>query len=338
MGEFKDHPSKKVIREQWCKSLIRFIHEKLKYKFLYLGLPGPQALDLLSWIDYIDQVIAFQCRDYPKPSSREQPKDRVVELEKKLSEFERQKKLSTFSVYDGYVEEVVLKGRDINGSPFSQNDIVTIYNLDFCNGITVPLPVTDDKGNIQNFYKSETIRKLLEFQRDISSQTRCKKFIMFLTIHSNFLWQEKKRFIAQTQDAKLKTYINSLNSLKGWHRNAKLLKAYLYQMVRNFFCNCEFTPEFLPTIYYRGVGRDTENWLMHFTIIGVLNKQISGIAPCFQDPNSFLCQKFLSVRNNKLDFFPIRGMQESDCLQNSVKAFENSECYKQLWITDKKAK
>ncbi len=343
MGEFKDHPSKKIIREQWCNPLIRFIHEKLDYKFLYLGLPGPQAIDLLSWIDYIDQVIAFQCRDYPNPSSRQQANDTVIELEKKLSEFERQKKLSTFTVYDGYVEEVVLKGRDINGNPFSQNEIVTIYNLDFCNGITVPLTVTDDNGNIQNFYKSETIRKLLEFQRDVSSQTRCKKFIMFLTIHSNFLRQEKKRFIAQTQDAELKRYINSLNSfssLKGQPKkvylyqmvkNAKLLKVYLYQMVKNFFCNCDFTPEFLPVIYYRGVGKDTENWLMHFTIIGSLNKQISGIAPSLQNSQNFLNQKLLTIKDNKLTMMEFAEVKEINCLSDLVKAFENSECYKQLW-------
>jgi len=331
MGEFKDHPSKKAIREWWCKPLIRFIHEALGYKLFYLGLPGPQALDLLDWIECIDQVIAFQCRDYPNPSSAQQPRDKVLELEEKLRDFERQGKLGTFAVYDGYIEEVVLRGRDTNGNHFDQNDVVTIYNLDFCNGITVPLVVSDDKGNTQEFYKSETIRKLLEIQRDISSQTRCKKFVMFLTIHSNFWYKEKRRFIAQTQETELKKYITSLKELKEWPKRVKLLMAYMHQIIKNFFCHCDFTPEFLPVIYYRGAGRKKENWLMHFTVIGALNKQISGNAPYLQNSQDFFLQRFLTIKNNKLSPMSIRGIQETNCLQNSVKAFENSECYKQLW-------
>ena len=331
MGEFKDHPSKKVIREQWCKPLIKFIHDSLECKLIYLGLPGPQAIDLLSWIDYIEQVIAFQCRDYPKPSSVSQSKARVQELEGKLRELERQGKIKTFAVYDGYIEEVILKGKDTNGNHFNQHDIVTIYNLDFCNGITAPLTVVDEKGNSRNFYKSEAIRKLLEIQRDISSSSRCKKFIMFLTIHSGFWFEEEKRFISQNQDKDIKQYINTLNKLNGWPKRIKLLKAYMYQIIRNFFCHCDFTPEFLPVLYYRGIGKEKENWLMHFTFIGSFNKQLSGLAPCFQNPQDFLDQKFLVIKNNKLGQIDINGVKEVDCPQDLVKAFENSQCYKQLW-------
>jgi hypothetical protein len=91
---------------------------------------------------------------------------------------------------------VVLRGRDINGSYFGQNDVVTIYNLDFCNSITVPLEVKDDEGNIQKCYKSDAIKRLLEIQRNISSQTRCKKFIMFLTVHSLFWKEGAKKFVS----------------------------------------------------------------------------------------------------------------------------------------------
>lgn len=329
MGEFRDHPSKRVIREQWCYPLIRFIHEILGYDLIYLGLPGPQALDLLTWIEYIDQVIAFQCRDYPKPSSIGQPRDKIVELEEKLREFERQGKLTTFAVYDGYIEEVVLRGRDTNGNYFGQNDVVTIYNLDFCNGITVPLIVRDDKGNTQEFYKSEAIRKLLEIQRDISLQKKSAKFVMFLTIHSDFWDREASRFIAQTTEGELKTHIASLHALQRWRKKVKLLKVYMYRTIKNFFCHCDFTPEFLPVVYYRGVG--VNNWLLHFTVIGALNKQISSVAPYLQHCEDFLNQAFLTTRNNTLVPMHIRNITESNCSQDSVKAFEDSKCYKQLW-------
>jgi len=73
------------------------VHRKLEYELIYLGLPGPQALDLLEWVDYIDQVIAFQCREYPEPSSVNQSPEKVLELEAKLVGFERHGKLTTFS-------------------------------------------------------------------------------------------------------------------------------------------------------------------------------------------------------------------------------------------------
>jgi len=330
MGEFKDTVSKKVIRKQCCKPLIKFINEKLKYKLIYLGLPGPQALDLLEWIEYIDQVIAFQCRDYPHPSSINQPRAKVLELEAKLRDFERQGKLATFSLYDGYIEEVVLRGRDINGNHLSQNDVVTVYNLDFCNGITVPLEVKDDEGNIQECYKSDAIRRLLEIQRDISSQIRYKKFIMFLTIHSLFWEEEAKKFISQTESEPLNKYFSKINSLRGSPRWIRLLKAYIFDTIKKYFSNYDFTPEFLPVIYYKGAGLDKKNWLLLFTIIGAENKGISG-APCFQGTENFLNQKILTVHNKSLILLNQQSITEVNCFFDSVKAFCNSECYKKLW-------
>jgi hypothetical protein len=331
MGEFKNTIQKEVIRTQWCKSLIRFVHEKLKYNLIYLGLPGPQALDLLEWIDYIDQVIAFQCRDYPNPSSINQSREKVLDLEVKLADFERQGKLTTFSLYDGYIEEVVLRGRDTNGNYFGQNNVVTIYNLDFCNSITVPLEVKDDKGNIQKCYKSDAIRRLLEIQRNISSQTRGKKFIMFLTVHSCFWEEEAEKFVSQTESEPLKEYFLKINSLHGTSKRIRLLKAYIFDTVKKYFCNYDFTPEFLPVINYEGAGLDRRNWLLLFTIVGAENKGISG-APCFQNSGTFLNQKFLTVRNRTVTISLDQvGITEVNGFQNSVEAFKDSECYKKLW-------
>lgn len=330
MGEFKDTIRKEVIRKQWCKPLIKFINEKLKYKLIYLGLPGPQALDLLEWIEYIDQVIAFQCRDYPNPSSGDQPREKVVELEAKLRDFEREGKLTTFSLYDGYIEEVVLRGRDINGDEFSQNDVVTIYNLDFCNGITVPVDVLDDEGNIQKYYKSDAIRRLLEIQRDVSSKIKSKKFIMFLTIHSNFYEEEAVNFIGQTESEPLKKYFLKINSLSRSTKSIRLLKAYIFDILKNYFCDCGFTPEFLPVINYIGAGRGRKNWLLLFTVIGAVNKGVAR-AQYFQSTDDLLNQKFITIKEKKIDYWHQKGIDEKVCFSDSVEAFCNSECYKNLW-------
>lgn len=330
MGEFKDTIRKDVIRKQWCMPLIRFINEKLNYKLIYLGLPGPQALDLLEWIEYIDQVIAFQCREYPNPSSVDQPRKRVLELEAKLRDFEREGKLTTFSLYDGYIEEVVLKGKDINGNVFGQNDVVTIYNLDFCNGITVPLEVYDDEGNLQKYYKSEAIKRLLEIQRDVSSRIRSKKFVVFLTIHSLFWEEEAKNFIDQAESEPIKDYISRISYLRGGPKWIRLLKAYIFDVIKDYFCNCQFTPEFLPVIYYRGAGKERSNWLLLFTVIGAENRGISR-APYFQNIENLLNHKFLTVKNRNLKYWHQRNFDELDCQRDSVGALRDTDCFRNLW-------
>ncbi len=328
MRDYRDHSLKQIIREQWCKPLIKYINEKLKYKFLYLGLPSPEIRDLLNWIDYIDEVIAFMCRQYPVPSSISQPKTKVIELEKQLNALERKGALKRFTVYDGYIEEVVLKGSDIAGNPFNQSGVVTIYNLDFCNNITTPLPV-EINGRTHYFYKSETIRKLLEIQRDIALKEKSKKFIMFLTVHSDFLNEEKKLFEAQAKDSELKDFISLIDrELKDdWRKKIKLLKGYIFNIIKTFFCSCNFTPEFLPIINYKN---DKGTWLMHFTIIGIENKNPSGIAPYLQNINNFLNQKFLTIEDGKIIPKTITK-SECDCISNLVDAFQNSEGYRQIW-------
>lgn len=329
MGKFRDNSAKKVIREEWSEPLISFIRNKLGCKLVYLGLPGPKALDLLCWISHIKCVVAFICREYPKPSSVSQSDAEVVKLTGILNELERQKQIETFAVYDGFMEQVVLKGSDILGNPFSLNDIVTIYNLDFCNAITSPVTVVDDQGNTRDVYKSEVIRKLLEIQRDITRNAGYSRFVMFITIHSAFLDEEEKEFKAQTRNADLKGYIRKIGKLKGTDKAIRSLKAYLYNIIINFFCSCEFTPEILPIIYYKGSGA---NWLMHFTVIGSHNKGRSSVAPHIQDPQNFLNQEFLTIKNGEIDSHTTpSGFAEKECIKNSVNAFKGSKCYSELW-------
>jgi hypothetical protein len=332
MAGYMNHPSKRVIREYWCKPLLRFIHENLGYKLTYLGLPAAEAYDILCWLDHINYVIAFQCRDYPNPSSVEQPQVDVLKLESKLRELERRGNIESFALYDGYMEEVLIKGKDTTGKIFSQDRTVTIYNLDFCNSITVPLIFYDEKHNKKEAFKSEAIRKLLEIQRDLSFNNNGAKFVMFLTVHSNFFLQEQERFTKQERDAQLRSYVSKVTKLSGLEKNLRLLKSYVYQMLKNFFCSLGFSPEFLPVIYYQGADSDGRaNWLVHFTIIGVHNRNPSAIANCPQPPEAFLNQKFLDINNNRFCSRNTVGIIENNANNSSVDAFNNSHIFSELW-------
>jgi len=329
MPGYMGHASKRAIREHWCKPLLGFLHKSLNCKLTYLGLPSPEAHDILCWIEYLDKVVAFQCRDYPNPSSVRQSRGRVDKLEKKLLELERSGRLSSFALYDGYIEEVLIRGTDTVGEIFSQEDFVTVYNLDFCNSIAVPLEYIDEDGSIQKAFKSHAIRDLLNRQRH-AAPTSSGKFVMFLTIHSNFLATEETRFLREEASQDVSRYLRKVTrDLRGPERSLRTLRTYIYQFVRNYFSTFEFTPELLPTIYYTGAGA---NLLVHFTIIGALNANPSGRAPCLQPTQAVLNQKFLWInRNNTVCLKTTKGMNESNVNQNAIDAFTASEVYQKYW-------
>lgn len=336
MGEFKDTPSKRVIRTFWSKELISFLHSKLGYKFLYLGLPGAEILDLMSWLNFIERVIAFQCRDYPQPSSVNQSPKKVIELEEKLRELERMGSITTFSLYDGYVEEVLLRGRDTVGNKFTQDEVVTIYNLDFCNGITSPLNGRDDAGNPFRYYKSEAIRKLLEIQRDIASGSE-KKFIMFLTIHESFWDEEAREFEQNIESQPIRGYIKRIRSLKNAEKNPRRLKVYIFDKLRSYFEHCNFSSYFFPAIRYQGSGAHP---LIQFTIAGTYAQGVAG-PPQVQDIKEFLYSRFLTVRNGNIATFELHSsmskvLQEVDINTVDPKViFEDSDYYNKFWKSNK---
>jgi hypothetical protein len=327
MGEFKEHPTKKVIREQWCKPLLKFINKSLGYKLVYLGLPGIEALDIISWIDYLERIIAFQCRKYPYPSDPSQPKDGIEKLRKFLDDLEKKGLIKTYSLFDGYIEEVVLRGEDNSGNTFSQKEVVTVYNLDFCNPLTVPL-IMVNKGKVSKHYKLEAIRKLLEIQRDIDSESR-KKFIMFLTVHSDFWKYEAEKLIGKLDSNVIKSYIKNLSKLSEKNNNIRLLKLYVFYVLRDHFCNCQFIPEFLPPIYYEGIGN---KWLMLFTIIGTyFGSTASASAPFFQNEEELLKNKMLTINLKRVECLNIKDIKEAEVITDSVELFTRTISYKKHW-------
>ncbi len=328
MPGYMGHASKRAIREHWCKPLLGFLHDELGCKLTYLGLPSPEAHDILCWIEYLDNVIAFQCREYPNPSSAKQTRDDVLKLENKLLELERSGRLSAFAVYDGYIEEVLIKGRDTAGEQFGQEDFITVYNLDFCNSIATPLRYIAEDGSIQSAFKSQAIRELLNWQRRAAVDPG--KFVMFLTLHSSFLADEEARYLKQEASQPVAGYLKKISrQLHGPEKSLRTLRTYVYQLVTGHFSTFEFTPELLPTIYYEGAG---ENWLVHFTVVGTLNRNPSGLASPLQSPESVLNQKFLWVnRSNSICLRNTEGMSESNAHRNAIDALKASQVFQRYW-------
>ena len=76
VGSFNSQ-HKNLIREKWNQPLIKHLVKKSQSKLLYVGLPSSKAEDILQWIEYIRSVVAFQCREYGKPSLPEQSREEI---------------------------------------------------------------------------------------------------------------------------------------------------------------------------------------------------------------------------------------------------------------------
>jgi len=321
MGNFNDHPVKKVIRERWCKPLIKHLSEHLGCKLTYLGLPGLEAIDVLSWLEYINKVIAFDVGDYSGLYNEEKAKENINHLSKILSRLERQGNIDTYSLYHGYIEEVVLRGIDRAATEFKQYGEVTIYNLDFCNTLTAPLKLTDPHtGEVFTYYKTDVIRHLLELQRFQATTLKKSKFIFYITVHSQFWESESENLFVGDKKEFYNNYRRSLEKLDKQNRNIRLLRLFMIEALKNQFCSHQFIPEFLPTLYYKGVGN---NWLLCFTVIGTYFKNPAGLAPFNQEVNRLINEKFIQPTDDGVEWLVQENVKEKNCILDPVVAIQS---------------
>ena len=90
-GSFTDHPRKIKFRNEWAKPILRYLHERLDKKLVYLGLPGLKALDILAWKEHLRRVIAFQAENYDGRDTEVSSEVELTELQKILNELEEKK-------------------------------------------------------------------------------------------------------------------------------------------------------------------------------------------------------------------------------------------------------
>ncbi len=324
--------NKQLIRTNWAKPILCYLKENLHKKLFYLGLPDIEAYDVKEWLEYIDTVYAFQCREYPNPSSPEQSRNKVLELENTLRTFERKRQITTFDVFDGYIEEVVLRGFD--NSPtikeFTQQEVITLYNLDFCGQVTSPIEYKDRNGNAKTAYKFDAIKRLLNMQMQMNFQN--KKFIMYLTLHCSYDGKELNDFIANPHNSDIQNYLKQSSSLTKGKKSPYLVKSFVTKYLFDYFASSNFIAEFLPTIYYKG---DNNHPILFFTIFGT-EKQTSSAGGVVHNQKllDVLNCPFLEIKNDKFvtsPNFKLINDVELDENLNPIHLFKKSKTYKNLW-------
>jgi len=319
---------KVFIRENWNKPLIKFLSKKINDRLIYIGLPSSQAEDLTHWIEFIKEVIAFQCREYGKPSDSSQSRAGIEALEEFLSRLERERKLDNFIVYDGYLEEVVLKGFDNspNNIKFEQNSVITLYNLDFCNDIASPIEYIDRNGDKHKVYKFDAIRSLLRIQQGLSHVS--DKFLFLLTIHCSYKGAELQDFLNNPPDKQIAEYLATYRHLTGHERNARIIRLFICYQIARYFPDHNFSHKILPIIKYKGLNGTP---LLHFVILGTKTQPSAQGAPVYQPLNEVLDQKFISIEAEEFVNLDSVLMEKDIVELDPIRLFTQSKTYKKLW-------
>ncbi len=321
-------PHKNLIRNSWNKPLLKFLSKKEGQNLVYMGLPSPEAEDLNDWIEYIDSVIAFQCRDHKHASSPEQSRGQVEKLENYLRDLERKNKINNYVVYDGYLEEVVLRGYDNspNVIDFRVGQFITLYNLDFCNKVSTPITYVDKKGNTVKAFKFEAIGKLLDFQKSISSIS--KKFVLFLTVHCSYDGKELQDFIQNPKSEEIKKAIAELGGLSTLQKNERIIRLFVSHLVKVKYEASGFTPKILPVIRYEGIGKTP---LLHFAIFGIHKELSGGDVRVYQTLSEILKERFINIEEDAFINSNEAVLDEVEVKVNPVEYFVESKTFKKLW-------
>jgi len=320
--------NKNFIRQQWNKPIIKFLSKKVNEKLIYIGLPSPEADDITQWLEHIKSVIAFQCRDYGKESAPSQTREQIIKLEDFLRTLERQGKIDNYVVYDGYLEEVVLKGYDNspNEIEFYTDRFITLYNLDFCNDIASPIEYVDKNGDTQKVYKFNAIQKLLEIQKSLSKVSN--KFIFFLTVHCSYNGKELQDFINNPPNESIHNYIKKYLKLSGHQKNAGIVRLFVCNNIQTYFKANSFSCHILPVIKYQG-KKNTP--LLHFAVLGIhSNPTAEGVAN-YQSLDRIVTQKFIAITSDKFENESI--LEDELHIDNidPISLFVDSQTFSNLW-------
>ena len=251
MGEFGDSLGKKAVRELWDTPLLKYLHQTYNLRFRYMGLPGVDLLDVKLWKDMIDEVIAFEIRAEPNDDD---PLGRRY-----ITELRRNLQLLGIPgyAYFGSIEEVVNRREDYEGTKYSQNNFIPLYNLDFCDEIA---------SKIATAHSGEIVLRFQVIRQILADQQECYKrfgglgiFLILLTVRNQLGARKLRSFLSKNLYSDTQNYVEVCNRLSnlplkgsviGTHTWA--LKAFLHNTIRQYLSNPNISATFFPMVKYTG--------------------------------------------------------------------------------------
>ncbi len=289
-SHFIDHPRKRIVREMWNTPILEWIFHRWGEKYLYLGLPGPEAYDIKLWAKMIEKVIAFEITDDTSDSPRRN--------------FERLRSNLTLlnlphTVYHGYLDDVVLWKKDLDENEFTIDKFVTLFNLDFCNSITGKVPTPNGRKCL----RFEAIRELIAIQRVLYRATGASRFVILITAYDAFHRNVMDRFISKRDLAsEIRTVVCNERPEKlkdsSLYRNTELLRLFMFDFLRGCFEGQNVKYFFLPTVKF--FGRTKMSPMIHFCTICAMENLESAQVVNEQSAGDFVSMGMVTVKDSGL--------------------------------------
>jgi len=301
LSGFHDHPRKRVVRSQYDTPLLKGISQRFAIKYVYLGLPGPQMQDIAEWSGLIRRIIAFERPSRPPRGARED----FAELQ-----FNLVVSGLPFDVYYGDMETVVIWGRDIEDRPFVQEEMITLYNLDFCDNISskieVPPLFEGDGGNTigKECMRFEALRRLLRLQADLYSKGGDSRFIVLITVREGLDGAAIREWRKADNPQEVRQWLNKALGNKKIPNGAvfvspDVLKPFVFTCFRSYCAGLNIASHFLPMVRYHGLsGKGTP--MAHFAVLCRLSHPRSALPGNLQTVNHFLALSTMRAGNDGL--------------------------------------
>lgn len=252
-----DNFGKKTVREAWNTPLLRFLNSEYGFRYRYVGLPGVKIIDLLLWQELIDEVVAFEARaTYQRDDA--QGRRNISALRRNLHSYGFNAR-----TYFGSMEEVVIMRRDQDGKPYSQSNLVTLYNLDFCNEIASPVETQEEGKQVWRFH---AIRQILHDQWESYNPGKHSGYFVILLTVRDQIDANKLRAHFSEPFADSKDYWDSCqqvrplpetNFILGEHSWS--LKTFIHDQMRKWFVSPHISALFFPLVKYSGAPVKTRD-------------------------------------------------------------------------------
>jgi hypothetical protein len=193
---FADTPNKELIRKRWDHSILRQFAGSSTKKLSYFGMPGPRIRDFIDWDNLLSSKTAVQI--VRTGAKREEDLQTITKLLASVEEHN----IADVQLLRGSVEEVILRGHDLDQNPprLSRREAsgklsfsYDFVNLDFEGGAGYKQRRGGGKASeTSGGQRLDAIRKLLDRQQGHS-------FILFLTVNvRDTLGDEPLRYLEET--------------------------------------------------------------------------------------------------------------------------------------------
>ena len=286
---FQNHPRKDIIRRNWNTPLLKHIYNSVHSKYRYLGFPGPDIFDIKLWRQMIKSVVAFEI-----PAKCGNKRSLIIDLNLNLTLIGVK-----YEIYFGHWENVLINGYDNDYKKYNQQQVITLYNLDFCNLLT------SKTARSKKLKRFEALNRLIDAERKafIAGNGKDRSFIILFTVNDSYHKTIMNSFLNSDLDSNVKKLmVSALSHTRNINKyidtNSMLLKGLVCVTFSDLFKVNQIRHTFLPMVRY--YGKNNQHKMTHFCIVCKIEDMESAVPKTLQRKIDFLKLKSLRATDTGL--------------------------------------